>query len=266
MNLKSDENIILPYEIMKQIDTTSGKEVHIGKSKSRVFRYRGKNNHFYYLKISNLESIKKEILHEVQVINWLSQKNINTAKVKSVVSTDAQLFFLMSEIPGESLAQLASKIYPKECMRIGASFLKTLHSIDINQCPFNQKLKVMKKRALQNIENNVVDKSDFDLENRGKSIAHLFSEIDWDLKEDLVFTHGDFCFPNIICQNGEVNGVVDLGRAGLADRYQDIALFLRSFKTNVGEPDINAFLQHYELIDKIDAVKISLFKKIDEFF
>lgn len=266
MNLKLNKILILPEEITKLIDTSSGIEVHIGKSKSRVFRYKGKNNHFYYLKISDSENIKNETLHEVQVIDWLSQKNINTAKVKSVISTEAQLFFLMSEIPGESLAELASKINPKECMRIGASFLKTLHSIDINHCPFNQRLNVIKKRVLQNIENNDVDISDFDVENRDKSIAQMFNEIDWELKEDLVFTHGDFCFPNIVCQNGKVNGVVDLGRAGIADRYQDIALFFRSFKTNVGEPDIYTFLQHYELIDKIEIDKITLFKKIDEFF
>lgn len=37
-------------------------------------------------------------------------------------------------------------------------------------------------------------------------------------------------FPNIIFKNDEIVGTAALGRAGVVDRYQDISLFLRSFK------------------------------------
>src|SRR5437899_2886470 len=48
--------------------------------------------------------------------------------------------------------------------------------------------------------------------------------------EDLVLVHGDSCFPNILLDSKSlaVNGFVDWGHSGIADRYQDLALAARS--------------------------------------
>ena len=72
------------------------------------------------------------------------------------------------------------------------------------------------------------------------------------IAEDLVFTHGDYCLPNIIYHEGKINGVVGLSRVGIADRYQDISLFLRSFEFNVGNPDLEIFLSEYSLISEFN--------------
>ena len=120
--------------------------------------------------------------------------------------------------------------------------------------------------AYTNLQKGLVNESDFDIENRGKSAANLFQKLQQDFNEDLVFTHCDYSFPNIICHGSRVSGVVDLGRAGIADRYQDISLFLRSFKFNFGNVDLKLFLNSYKLIDDFDENKKSFYKKLDEFF
>ncbi|CAF1629466.1 unnamed protein product [Adineta ricciae] len=62
--------------------------------------------------------------------------------------------------------------------------------------------------------------------------------------EDLVFTHGDYCLPNIIFDDNECRaiGFVDLGCAGIADRYHDIALGLWSIQYNLGDGFREIFL------------------------
>ena len=47
-----------------------------------------------------------------------------------------------------------------------------------------------------------------------------------------MLSHGDFCLPNVFIEDGRVSGLIDLGRAGTADRWQDIALCLRSLRDN----------------------------------
>ncbi len=37
---------------------------------------------------------------------------------------------------------------------------------------------------------------------------------------------------NIFIKNDKINGFIDLGRSGIADKYQDIALCYRSLKHN----------------------------------
>lgn len=50
--------------------------------------------------------------------------------------------------------------------------------------------------------------------------------------EDIVLTHGDYCLPNIFVKENEINGYIDIGKMGPADRWQDIAIAIRSLKHN----------------------------------
>ena len=52
--------------------------------------------------------------------------------------------------------------------------------------------------------------------------------------EDVCFTHGDYCLPNIYIDGEAVTGFVDVGRGGIADKWQDIALCVRSLGYNLG--------------------------------
>lgn len=52
-------------------------------------------------------------------------------------------------------------------------------------------------------------------------------------EEDIVMTHGDFCLPNVFANGNKLAGFIDLGKAGPADHWQDIAIAIRSIRHNL---------------------------------
>jgi aminoglycoside phosphotransferase len=73
--------------------------------------------------------------------------------------------------------------------------------------------------------------------------------------------------PNIILQGDKISGFVDWGRGGVADRYTDIALAVRSLRYNLaGRADldlIRIFLGEYGL-SPADEAKIDYYILLDE--
>jgi aminoglycoside phosphotransferase len=56
-----------------------------------------------------------------------------------------------------------------------------------------------------------------------------------------------------------------MGRAGMGDRYRDLALAVRSVQFNYGRGWVEPFLQASG-VDSIDCKKMEFFQLLDEFF
>jgi aminoglycoside phosphotransferase len=112
----------------------------------------------------------------------------------------------------------------------------------------------------------LVDPNEFDDERQGRTSEDLVRELfkSKPSNEDLVFTHGDYCVPNIILNDEKLNGFVDWGNAGIADRYQDIALLTRSICYNFGEEWQELVFEIYGI--EPDWNKIHFYRLLDEFF
>jgi len=146
-----------------------------------------------------------------------------------------------------------------------------VHSVDVTDCPFRRPLDMVLAEAKQRVELGLVDTEDLQPENYGRSAQAILEQLinTRPLLDDLVFTHGDYCLPNIILQGDAVSGFIDWSRSGIADRYVDIALAVRSLKYNLGwehGPDLTRiFLQEYGL-DQVDDTKIAYYILLDELF
>lgn len=101
----------------------------------------------------------------------------------------------------------------------------------------------------------------------GRKAIDLFEELvsNKPLDEELVFTHGDYCLPNVIMENQRVSGYIDWGRAGVADKYQDLALAIRSISYNFGKDYVPYFLAGYG-IKELDESKVDFYQLMDEFY
>lgn len=224
-----------------------------------------------YLKIGII-SKNSNLRWERDVLEWLSGK-IQVPNVLDFEISDGREYSLISEIRGQTYSEeLAASDKSSEIenfIELVAARIREIHDLAIDDCDLDQRLMAKIKKADENIRNGFVLESDFDQENLGKTARQVFDELMCldPPDEDLVFTHGDLCLPNIILDKTDVAGFIDFGKGGVADRYQDIALFLRSFHYNSSFVlDItSAFCRGYGIED-LDWDKIDFYRKLDELF
>ena len=81
-----------------------------------------------------------------------------------------------------------------------------------------------------------------------------------------VFVHGDLCLPNILVENGALSGIVDWGRAGFGDPFQDLALAVRSLTHNLGPSDWDRRLADACGLPELDPGRLGLWCDFDELF
>mgnify|MGYP003287831831 CR=1 FL=1 len=91
--------------------------------------------------------------------------------------------------------------------------------------------------AEENVIHNLVDIADAEQDTFGpkgfrdpEALLYWLQENQPEEKETIC--HGDFCLPNIFLTEDGVTGMIDLGRSGVSDPWQDIALCYRSLNNN----------------------------------
>jgi kanamycin kinase len=175
----------------------------------------------------------------------------------------------MSTLPGRDASNDWRKDEIPRVVDALADSSRLLHLLPIHDCPFDQRLEIKIAQAKERVERGLIDLDDLDEERQGRSVESLLHEL-LERKpntEDLVFCHGDYCVPNVIL-NGPRLGFVDVGRAGIADRWQDLALMIRSLESDMN-PQFNSFsgrfLKRYGMTEP-DLEKLAFYRLLDEFF
>lgn len=174
---------------------------------------------------------------EQKMMEWLNGK-VPVAELLAHEVLDGKSFLLMSRVPGKMSCDLSLINDPERLTDILAEGLRMLWNVDISDCPIDASLDQHLAAAEYNVKNGLVDLDNVEPETFGengfKDPADLLSWLKSNRpKEDLVFSHGDFCLPNVFADQNGVCGFIDLGRAGVADRYRDIAICYRSLKSNL---------------------------------
>lgn len=195
---------------------------------------------------------------EAARLEWMREQGL---PVPTVVESGPD-FIVMSAMPGVDAAQ--STAPPTVIVSTLAEGLRRLHAVPIDACPFDRTLAVAMAEARECTRLGLVDEHDFDEQRLGRSAPELLAELvdQRPNSEDIVFAHGDYCLPNVF-----VNplGFVDCGRAGKADRYQDLALAARSVAYNLGPEWVRPLWQAYG-VETPDPARLAFYTLLDEFF
>ena len=234
-----------------------------GFSSSQIFYLKSSRGENLYLKTA--PHIDSELAEERQRLEWLKGK-LSAPEVRLFVQTDERDYLLISEIEGAGAHEDLWKEDVPRAIELLAKGVRLIHSLPVADCPLDETLAAKIERARRRMELGLVDESDFDDERQGRTATDLFRELiaTKPASEDLVFTHGDYCLPNVVFKDWRLSGFIDWSRAGVADRYQDIALLARSVEFNFGA-EWRAFL--FDCLEiQPDDEKIRFYQLLDEFF
>lgn len=254
----------LPENLAEAVSGYIWRQNRIGLSSAQVFHLAAKNKKPLYLKIAPHTS-KFSLLQEKLRLDWLKNR-LPVPEVLLFAENENNSYLLLSEISGIPASEDSLKTDTPLVIEQLVNGLKMIHSLPVEECPFKTGLDYKIEFARERMIKGLVEEEDFDDERQGRTAEDLFDELlaVKPTDEDLVFTHGDYCVPNIILKNGILSGFVDWANAGIADKYQDLALLTRSVRYNYGEEYEESVFEIYGI--KPDWKKIHFYRLLDEFF
>jgi aminoglycoside 3'-phosphotransferase-1 len=239
----------------------------VGESGGAVWRLHGKAGApDLYLKHGRGD-IAGDITDEMVRLAWLGRHVAVPAIVHFHRSVD-EAWLLMTALPGQTAYQCleADAAAGPAVVDALAGFLGRLHAIPVAACPFNADADHRLMLARQRLDAGLVATDEFDDARAGWTAAQVWAAMQalLPLAPDPVVTHGDFSLDNLLIAGGEVVGCIDVGRAGIADRYQDLAILWNC----LGEFDaaLPARLFTAYGIARADKAKLQFHTMLDEFF
>ena len=242
MSMAFESNPALPARLSALVDR-HWHRVTLGKSDASVWRIEGAGETLF-LKTEAVHPLS-ELPGEAQRLKWLAETGITAPQLRTILEEDGFTWLLMTALPGTDLTHWVDQ--PEALRNALATGLRALHALDSADCPFDHRLHAKLASGAANVAAGRVDETDFDESRDGWTAEQVLA---WLLEhrpdgEDLVVAHGDASLPNIMAQHGAFSGVIDCGRLGVADRWQDLALACRSIIWNCGRDHVAPFLAAY---------------------
>lgn len=221
--------MILPKNIQSLIADQPYETNNIGMSDSKILSFDDM--------VLKIEKQSDESDNEHRMMKWLDGK-IYVPKVLCFEQMNDTNYLLMSKLKGQMLCSEEFCENPAILISLLAKGLKMLWDIKVSDCLYNNSIDNKLQLAEIRVANNQCSIEDAEPDTYGENGFQSPSDLLAWLKENKpienpVFSHGDFCLPNIFAENNEISGFIDLGRSGIADKYQDIALCYRSLKHNL---------------------------------
>ncbi|WP_269845463.1 APH(3') family aminoglycoside O-phosphotransferase [Caulobacter endophyticus] len=201
-----------------------------GEGGATVLRLAAPGRPTLFLK-SGTGAVATDIRAEARRLAWLAGR----APVPTVLALDdrdGEVRLLTTAVPGVS-AHDWLEAHPESAAALVAELarmLAALHALPVAGCPFDATPAVRVEEAARRLAEGLVDADDFDDERAGADPEDLLVQLHAGVPAapDLVVAHGDCTLDNILVEDSRPTGFIDVGRLGIADRWQDLALIRRS--------------------------------------
>lgn len=205
-----------------------------------------------YLKISP----KGKFARAATMQRYWASKGLS-ADVLLYLSDDRD-YIAVAPVPGKDGLAPEHLAEPETLSRVFGASLRKLHDTPFADCPvdlLSQLLNEAKTRAFQqwhmdDLRPFIGEASAETAREEVAAHAHL-------LKRDAL-VHGDYCLPNIMLQNWQLTGFIDIADSGIADRHYDLAWGLWTLMYNLKDSQYGEmFLDAYGR-DAIDPARLRI--------
>lgn len=257
----------LPVDLTAAIAVDVAEPVLAGEAGATVLRLTAPDGIVRYLKYG-VGRIADDVADEAHRLKWLSGR-MPCAELIQFICTDDAAWLLTRAVAGRTGDEWLEHDRASLPLVIDAfaGFLRRLHALPVDECPFRADAGVRLAAARKLIDAGLVDVDDFDDDHAGWSAERMWGEV-ISLRPDVgerVVTHGDFSLGNLLLDNdGRVTGVIDVGRLGVADPYQDIGVLWQNLG-DFGSEAQQRFLTAYG-IDAVDERRLTFHRCLDELF
>ena len=212
----------LPEAIRRYTAQSPRQTDHIGRSNAQVMLYPD-----FVLKIRPDTALAHR---ERTLLQWLNVR-IPAPEIIASVQENGKDYLLMTRLPGRMLCDEIYLDDPHSLCTLLSEGMRLLHTADGTGCPVNRRLSVILNECEARLLHGACSSHCWNGFASAESMLHYLQTQKPD--ETLVLTHGDYCLPNILADDCGICGFIDLGGAGLADAYADIALGWQSMMRNV---------------------------------
>lgn len=261
--------IDMPDNIKNKVENLTYEMDSIGMSGSGILLFADR--------VLKIQEDSGEAKNEVQAMQWLTG-HLSVPEIVAHEYKDGKSYLLMTRVSGRMACDKYYMRNPEKLTELLAQALQELWRVDISTCPLDWRLDRKLETARFYVENNLVDTENVEPETFGPNgFKDPEDLLQWLIthrpSEELVLSHGDFCLPNIFIEDSGKFSFIDLGRTGIADKWQDIALCYRSLKHNFsgkycGEeyPEFDPNMLFEKLGLEPDWEKIRYYILMDELF
>lgn len=261
--------MVLPENILRLTEEQAYTMDRTGMSGASIRLYKDR--------VLKIQPLGPEAENETAMLAYLQGK-LPVPKITIQETEEGMSYLLMDRCRGRMACHPACLEDPAALCALLAAGLRALWGVDISRCPCDQRLDQKLEAARYNVENGLVDMDNVEPGTFGKKgFRDPAALLEWLYAhrpaEEPVLSHGDFCLPNLFVEEGRVTGYIDLGRAGIGDRWCDIALCWRSLhhnyvdwcrKTGAAAPDEKLLFQALGM--EPDWEKIRYYILLDELF
>ena len=242
---------LLGIEELKKYKKYTWTEINIGCSDTRVFEISNENE-VLFVKVGKSGMLSNEYSNLKKLSSYL-----NVPKVVFYYNQDVEILITTKMAGKMSCDDEFIDFFPDKTISILCEAIKEIQLIkldsklqhDFQTFYIEEEIKKIKERVDSRELINLPDKKVF---HRFKNINEVISYLENNKPEgDFYLSHGDVSMPNVFIQGNNLSGFIDVGNAGIRQKWYDITDAYISIRRNFeSQAAADEFLRKLGIQDK----------------